>query len=234
MSGHSKWATTKRHKSVIDSKRANVFTKLARAITVAAKTGKGLDLAIEQARAANMPKENIQRAIDKGTGKLASIQIEEHIYEAYAPGGVAIIIKVLTDNKNRTVSELRSILSDHNGKMAESGSVNFLFDQKGIIEIEIIGQTLSKNDLEMVIIDSGAEDYEELEEQIYIYTKPYELEKVKKALEFKTIKIVSAKLEMMPKNYVKISDDNKESIIKLLEALEENDDVGEVFTNADL
>ncbi len=234
MSGHSKWKQIKNKKGASDAKRANIFTKFSRAITVAAKTGRGLDLAIEQARAFNMPKENIQRAIDKGTGKLEGAQIEEIVYEAYGNGGVAVIIKVLTDNKNRTVSELRSILSEYNGKMAESGSVNFLFDQKGVIEINTIGQTLSKEDLEMVIIDSGADDYEESDGQIYIYTKPSELEKVKKALEFKTIKIVSAKLEMIPKNYVEISDSNKESIIKLLEALEENDDVGEVFTNASL
>lgn len=241
MSGHSKWATTKRKKFAIDAKRANVFTKLARLITVAAKTGRSLDLAIEQAKAANMPKENIQRAIDRGTGKLAGAQIEELIYEAYlpcrqagGPGGVAIIIKVLTDNKNRTISELRSTLTKNGGKLAEQGAVGFLFENKGIMNINLSNQALSKEDLEMVIIDSGAEDYEEDNNYFYVYAKPNELEKVKKELEFKTIKIEGAKLEMLPKNYVKIPDDKKENIVKLLESLEELDDVSEVYANVEL
>lgn len=234
MSGHSKWATTKRHKAVVDAKRSNLFTKLARAITIAAKTGKNLDLAISQARSYSMPKENIQRAIDKGTGKIEGVQIEELTYEAYGPEGVAIIIKVLTDNKNRTISELRSILTKNGGKIAEQGAVGFIFENKGIININLSNQALSKEDLEMIVIDSGAQDYEEDNGYFYVYTKPNELEKVKKALEFKTIKIASAKLEMISKNYIKISDDKKENIAKLLESLEELDDVSEVYTNAEL
>lgn len=234
MSGHSKWKQIKHKKGASDAKRANVFTKFARAITVAAKTGKSLDLVIEQARAANMPKENIQRAIDKGTGKIESVQIEELSYEAYGPAGMAIIIKVLTDNKNRTLANIRSILTKNNGKMAEQGSVNYLFEQKGVIEIDPTRQSFSKEDLDMVIIDSGAEDYEEDGKQIYVYTKANEIEKIKNNLESKAVKIEVAKLGMIPKNYIEIPEVNQEIVERLLTELEEDDDVNEVFTNADL
>lgn len=243
MSGHSKWSTIKRKKGAADAKRANVFTKLARVITVAAKAGKNLDLAVEQAKAANMPKENIQRAIDKGTGKLAGEQIEELTYEAYGPGGVAIIIKVLTDNKNRSLSNIRSVMNKFGGRIADSGSVSYLFEQKGVIVIKLSNpstdlgvnnQVLSKEDVELIIIDSGAEDYVEDEGYFYVYTKPKDLEKVKKSIEFRAVKIESAKLEMVPKSYISISENIHSPIVKLLEALEEEDDVSEVYTNADL
>lgn len=234
MSGHSKWAQIKRAKGVTDKKRAQTFTRIANAIVVAARAGRGLDLAIEKAKEANMPKSNIDRAIARGKGEIPGLQIEEAIYEAYGPSGVAIMIKTLSDNKNRTISSLRAILNKYNGRLAESGSVAYLFEEKGVIAIEIAKQVLTKDDIEMIIIDSGAEDFKEEDGVIYVYTKPKLLEEVKKNLEFKTIKIDSASLEMNPKNYVDISDDKKESIIKLLEAIEEGEDVSEVFTNANL
>ncbi|MCL5795669.1 MAG: YebC/PmpR family DNA-binding transcriptional regulator [Patescibacteria group bacterium] len=234
MSGHSKWSQIKRKKGVNDSKKANQFTKLANIIIVAAKAGKGLSLAVERAKAANMPNEKINNAIARGQGKIAGAEVVETYYEAYGPAGVAIIIKIITDNKNRSLSDIRSLMNKMNGRIADSGSVSYLFEQKGVIEINIAGQTLSKDDLEMVIIDSGADNYEESDGKFYIYTNAKKLEEVKRALEFKTIKIESAKLEMLPKNYIAIADDKKQLVIDFLSELEELDDVEEVYTNANL
>jgi len=234
MSGHSKWSQIKRQKGATDAKRANVFTKLAKSIIVAAKLGKGLDLAVEKAKSANMPKEKIENAIARGQGKIEGDLVEEITYEAYGPDGVAVMIKTLTDNKNRTISSLRTILNKYHGNMATSGAVSYLFEQKGIIEILFTSQALSKEIIEEVIIESGAEDYEESEDRFMVYTKPKELETVKKALEFRAIKVESAKLEMIPKTHANVDEAKKESIIKLLTALEEDDDIEEVFTNASL
>jgi YebC/PmpR family DNA-binding regulatory protein len=234
MSGHSKWAQIKRAKGVTDKKRAQTFTRIANGIVVAARAGRGLDLAIEKAKEANMPKENIDRAIARGKGEIPGVQIEEAIYEAYGPSGVAILIKTLSDNKNRAVASLRAVLNKYNGRLADSGSVAYLFEEKGVIAVEIAKQVLAKDDIEMIIIDSGAEDFKEDDGFIYVYIKPKQLGEVKKNLEFKTIKIDSANLEMSPKTYIDISEDKKESIIKLLEAIEEGEDVSEVFTNANL
>lgn len=233
MSGHSKWSQIKRKKGVADVKRSGVFTKLANVIIVAARADKGLDLAIERAKAANMPKDKIANAIARGQGKLAGAVVEELVYEAYGPAGVAIIIKVLTDNKNRSISEIKAVMNKFGGNLATSGAVSYLFDQKGVIDIPE-GQSFRKEDIEEIIIDSGAEDYEEDQDHYYIYTKPKKLEEVKKNIEFKAIKIDSAKLEMIPKTYTDIPEDKKQSVINLLSALEELDDVDEVYTNANL
>ncbi len=234
MSGHSKWSTIKRKKGVADAKRANQFTKLARAITVAAKEGKNLDLAIEQAKKANMPKDNIDRAIKRGQGELGGIEIESACYEAYGPNNIGIIINVLTDNKNRALAEIKAVLNKLNGKLASAGTVSYLFDERGMIELKQEGQTVSGEDLEMIIIESGAKDYSVEDDIIYVYTDPKKLSEVQKALEFKSLKIDNAKLEMSPKNYVKLDENKKEAVIKLLTALEELDDVSEIYTNADL
>ncbi len=234
MSGHSKWAQIKRQKGVTDKKRGAAFSKLSNAIVLAARSGRGLDLAIEKAKEVNMPKSNIDRAIARGKGEIPGLQIEETVYEAYGPNGVAIIIKTLSDNKNRTIASLRAILNKYSGRLAESGAVSYLFEEKGVITIDLKNQTLNKDDIEMIIIDSGAEDFKEEDGLIYVYTKPKQLEEVKKNLEFKTIKIESANLEMNPKTYIDISEDKKESIIKLLETIEEDEDTSEVFTNANL
>lgn len=234
MSGHSKWASIKRAKGVTDKKRGAAFSKLANAIVIAARAGRGLDLAIEKAKEANMPKDNIDRAIARGKGDIPGVQIEETTYEAYGPGGVAIMIKTISDNKNRIVAALRAILNKYNGRLADSGSVSYLFEEKGVIAIDVSKQALTKDDIEMIIIDAGAEDFKEEDGFIYVYTKPKQLEEVKQNLEFKTIKIDSANLEMNPMSYVDIPQEKKDSTIKLLEAIEEDDDVSEVFTNANL
>lgn len=234
MSGHSKWSTIKRKKGAEDAKRSNVFTKLANTITVAARTNKGLDIAIEQARKANMPKDNIDRALRRAQGKPGEAQIEESIYEAYGPSGVAIIIKAVTDNKNRTLADIRAVLNRLAGSLANTGAVAYLFEQKGLITIPLGKIPLSKEEAEMIIIDSGAEDFTEEEGNIFVYTAPKKLEEVKENLQFKALPIESAKIEQNPKTYVNIPEDKKEAVIKLLSALEELDDVSEVFTNANL
>jgi YebC/PmpR family DNA-binding regulatory protein len=234
MSGHSKWSQIKRQKGVTDAQRSNAFTKLANAISVAARTGKGMDIAIETAKKANMPRERMDRAIQRGKGELGGEMVEEVIYEAYGPGGIAILIKALTDNNNRTVSEIRAVLNKLGGNMANSGAVSYLFEQKGVIDILTEKMPLSKEDAEMIVIDSGADDFSEEDGHIYVYTNPKKLDEVKRNLEFKAIPIESANLEMSPKSYVEIADDKKDSLIKLMSSLEDLDDVNEVFTNANL
>lgn len=234
MSGHSKWSTIKRKKGATDAKRSGVFTRLANAIIIAARTNKGLDLAIDRAKKANMPKDKIEYAVARGQGKIAGAQVEEAIYEAYGPNGIAIMVKVLTDNKNRSISEIRAALNKFGGNLANAGAVNYLFEQKGVIEINFREQSLSKEDIEEVIIDSGAQDYEEDENHFIVYSKPKQLEEVKRNIEFRAIKIESANLEMIPKTYTDIPGEKKESIIKLMEVLEDLEDVDEVYTNADL
>jgi len=172
--------------------------------------------------------------VKRGSGELAGGEIVQTQYEAYGPSGVGIIISVFTDNKNRAVSEIKAVLNKYSGNLASGGAVSYLFSEKGVIELKKEGQTLSGEDLEMVIIESGANDYTVVDDIVYIYTDPKKLSDVKKALEFKSLKIESAQIEMTPKNYIAINDDKKESVIKLLEALEDLDDVEEVFTNADL
>lgn len=235
MSGHSKWSTIKRKKSVEDAKRSGVFTRLANAIIVAARTNRGLDLAIDRAKKANMPKDKIENAIARGQGKIEGAEVEEIVYEVYGPQGVAIMIKVLTDNKNRSISEIRAVLNKYSGNLAAAGAVNYLFEQKGVIAINASAeQTLNKENIQEVIIDSGAEDFEEDGNYLYVYSKPKHLEEIKKNIEFRSIKIESAKLEMNPKTYADIPAEKKETVIKLLEALEELEDVDGVYTNANL
>ncbi len=234
MSGHSKWATTKRHKAVIDAKRSSIFTKLARNITLAAKTGKNLDIAIEAAKKASMPKDNIQRAIDRGTGKIAGDAIETINYEVYGPNAIGVIVKAVTDNKNRALSEIKAVLNRNNGRLANSGAVSYLFEEQGVIEFPKNNQTLSGEELEMVIIEAGAKDYTIEDDIVYVYTDPKQLSKIKEALEFKSLKIDNAKIEYSPKNYVDVPEESKDTVIGLLQALEDLDDIDEVYTNANL
>lgn len=234
MSGHSKWSTIKRKKGVTDAKRSGVFTRLANAIIIAARTNKGLDLAIDRAKKANMPKDKIEYAVARGQGKIAGAQVEEATYEAYGPNGIAIMIKCLTDNKNRTISDIRAVLNKFGGNMANSGAVSYLFQSTGLIELPIRQETLDKDNIEEIILESGAIDYEEDTDHFIVYTKPKELEEVKKNIEFKSLKTEFAKLAMNPKTYSDITDDKKEVAIKLLTALEDLEDVDEVYTNANL
>lgn len=239
MAGHSKWAQIKRKKAVADAKRGKLFTKLIREITIAARQGGGnpegnprLRLAIEQARAANMPMENIERAIKKATGELEGSKYEEILYEGYGPGGIAILIEAVTDNKNRTVSEIRHLFSRHGGRLAETGSVNWKFQRKGIITIS--KENISEDDLIMLALDAGADDVITESDYYEIQTTLENFEKVRKALSEKGLKIESASLQYVPQNLMKIDGKDNETALKLLEVLEDHDDVQNVYTDADL
>ncbi|MCA1553063.1 MAG: YebC/PmpR family DNA-binding transcriptional regulator [Chloroflexi bacterium] len=239
MSGHSKWATIKRKKGAADTKRGQVFTKIGRELTMAARAGGGdpdgnisLRLIVAKARANNMPKENIERAIKRGTGELEGATLEEAMYEAYGPHGSALMIKALTDNRNRTVAELRATLSRHGGRMAEAGSVAWMFDHKGVIAVEAKGKDPDELALEM--IDLGADDVKVEDGTLEVYTVPADLHKVQQALEHKKIAYESAELEMVPKTPLELAPAEAAATVKLVEILEEIDDVQQVYTNVDI
>lgn len=239
MAGHSKWAQIKRKKAVADAKKGKLFTKLIREITIAARQGGGnpegnprLRLAIDQARAANMPMENIERAIKKATGELEGSQYEEIIYEGYGPGGVAILIEAVTDNKNRTVSELRHLFSRHGGRLAEGGSVNWMFQRKGIITIE--KSKINEDDLIMLALDAGADDVITETDYYEVQTSLENFEKVRRTLIEKGVEVENASLQYVPQSLMKIDGKENETALKLLEVLEDHDDVQNVYTNADL
>ena len=233
MSGHSKWATTKRQKAVVDAKRGALFTKIGNQIAIAARGGidpamnPSLAMVLEKARLANMPKANIERAIARVADKSAAALIEE-VYEAYGPGGVGIIIEVATDNKNRTMPEVRHTLDKNGGRMADPGSVMFQFTRKGVIEISEKGE-----DALMAALEAGAEDATEEEEEIVIYTASADLMKVKKALDEAGMTVTSAELQYVPNNYVPVEGETVEKLEKILAAVDELDDVVNVYTNAE-
>ena len=233
MSGHSKWATTKRQKAVVDAKRGALFTKIGNQIAIAARGGTdpamnpSLAMVLEKARHANMPKVNIERAIARAADKSAAALIEE-VYEAYGPGGVGIVIEVATDNKNRTLPEVRHTLDKNGGRMADAGSVMFQFARKGVIEISDKGE-----DALMAALEAGAEDASEEEDGIEIYTDASDLMKVKKALDEAGMTVTSAELQYVPSSYVPIEGENAEKLEKLLSAIDDLDDVTNVYTNAE-
>lgn len=237
MSGHSHWAGIKHRKGINDAKRASIFTKLGRFVTIAAREGGGnpefnfkLKLAVEQARAANMPKDNIDKAIKRGTGELKDqAEIQEVVYEAYGPGQVAMLIKTATDNKNRTFGEIRNILTKTGGKMVSAGAISFMFRQVGAISIKAEDKNVS--DLELEAIDSGAEDTVYSDGTLTLYAKVEDLEKVKENLEKKNISIEGAGLIYLPTQKVTIDANTRLDYEKLLEALDENEDVQEIFDN---
>ena len=238
MSGHSHAKTVMATKMANAAKKGKVLSKYGRLITIAVKDGGGsgdpsknskLKAVIEQAKAMDMPKENIERAIKKGTGELAGEALEEISFEGFGPGGIAIIIDGITDNTNRTLGEIRSIFNQNNGKMAGEGAVRWMFERKGAITIS--GEGKSKEDLEMIAIDVGADDIKASGENLDIYTKPEDLETVKKALEAKGIKIESASLDYIPKEEVQLSEKEKEQAEKLFEALDDNDAINEIYSN---
>jgi YebC/PmpR family DNA-binding regulatory protein len=243
MSGHSKWATIKRKKGATDAARGRLFTRLIKEITIAAKNGGGnpdgnprLRLAIQTAKGSNMPADNIKRAIQKGTGELPGVSYEEVTYEGYGPGGVAILVEVVTDNNNRTVSEMRHVFSRNNGNLGQSGSVAWMFQRKGHIVVPTAGQgsSLNEDELLTIILDAGAEDMQTDEETFSITTTPAQFDAVKKAIEDKGIKIESAALQMIPQNTLKITGKEAEQTLKLMEALEEHEDVQNVYSNFDI
>lgn len=237
MSGHSKWATTKHKKAIVDAKRSASFTKLANVVTISARNGGDptmnfqLRLAIDRAKAASMPKENIERAIKRGTSELGGAAIEEIIYEGYGPGGVAILIQCLTDNRLRTVSNIRSAFNKFGGSLAEAGSVSYLFEKKGQIIINQKESGKTQEELEELIIESGADDFETEGDTIIVYSSVSDLQSVSRYLENAGAILESSALTYLPKTTISIPDDKLASLEKLVEIIESDDDVNEVFVN---
>ncbi len=239
MSGHSKWATTKRKKAVIDAKRGKMFTKLIKEITIAAREGGGdpagnprLRLAVDNAKSANMPQDNIERAIKKATGELEGVTFHEFTYEGYATGGVALLVEVATDNKNRTVAEVRHLFSKGGGTLAETGSVAWMFNRRGVITLP--KQEKTEDEILEIILEAGADDLQTEEDFYEIQTSIESFETVRKALVGKNITIENASLQWIAQNFIGVAGEDAEKVIKLIEALEENDDVQNVFSNADI
>lgn len=235
MSGHSKWSKIHRQKSVADNKRGALFTKLGNAITIAAKSGGGdptsnfkLQLAIDQAKTGNMPKDNIQRAIKRGTGELAGGKLEEITYEGFGPNNIAFMIDCLTDNRNRTSAAMKHALTKFGGSMGGPNSVGWMFEQKGIIRTEKIN-----NELELKLIDAGANDFAEEDDGTTIFTNPSDLKKVNDLLTQKGLAVEYAEIEQVPKDKKKIDDKTKEKLEKIFAELDDNEDVNNFYTNAD-
>lgn len=239
MSGHSKWASIKHKKSATDAKRGKLFTKVIKMITVAARSGGGdvntnaaLRLAVQKAKEANMPQDNIERAIKKGTGELPGTSYESVSYEGYGSGGVAFFVEGLTDNKNRMTAEVRNIFSKAGGNLAGTGSVNWLFEKKGFFVIN--KSEVSEDKLMSVILDAGAEDLSPEGDTYEVKSQPQDYEKVKKALEDNKIKTESAEITMIPRSTIKITGDQAKQVLRLVEQLEDNDDVQNVYANFDI
>lgn len=240
MSGHSKWATTKHKKAAADAKRGKIFTKLIKELTVAARIGGGdpdgnprLRMAILKSKENNMPADNIKRAVMKGTGELPGVTYEELVYEGYGPGGTALLVEIVTDNKNRTVSEIRHVFSKNGGNMGEAGSVAWMFQKRGYIVVE--KAKADEDTLMTLALDAGAEDMKTDDaEQFEIFTAPSEFERVKKAVEGKGIPIALAEISQVPQTYVRLEGRDAEQMLRLMEALEDHDDVQKVHANFDI
>jgi YebC/PmpR family DNA-binding regulatory protein len=240
MSKHSHWAKIKRKKEISDKKRGQMFSKVLRMISVAAKNGRdpetnsALRLAIEKAKEFNLPKETIERAIKKGSGEETAQALEEVLYEAYGPGKIAILIESITDNKNRAFNEIKKILEAHNGKLVTPGSVKWLFERKGSLIVDCKAQIedfKDKEKLEMAAIESGAEDLRWSDESLEIYTKPEDLEIVKSNLEKRGIKIDSSSLDWVAKEEIKVNEEDKTNAERLFEDLDESEEVQEIYSN---
>jgi YebC/PmpR family DNA-binding regulatory protein len=238
MSGHSKWATTKRKKAVIDAKRGKMFTKLIKEITIAAREGGGdpsgnprLRLAVDNAKAANMPADNIDRAVKKATGELEGVTYHEFTYEGYGPSGIAFLVEVATDNKNRTVAEVRHLFSKSGGSLAETGSVAWMFDRKGVIILPKGNK--SEDEMMELTLEAGADDLETAEEFYEVYTSLESFEHTRKAIAEKKLPVENASLQWVAKNFINISGEDAEKVMKLIESLEDCDDVQNIYTNAD-
>jgi YebC/PmpR family DNA-binding regulatory protein len=239
MSGHSKWSTIKRKKGKEDQKRGQVFSRLAREIIVAARQGGGdptansrLKVAVQAAKAANMPADNIARAIKRGTGEVEGAHFEEVMYEAYGPGGVAMCVAVMTDNKNRTTPEMRHILDRHGGSMAEVGAVTWMFERKGMVVVD--RERATEDQLMEAVLDAGAEDIRESDDVFEIYCPSDALADVTDALAAAGIDFATAEVSLVPKTVIPLEGKNAAKFLKLLEALEDHDDVQTVFANFDI
>jgi YebC/PmpR family DNA-binding regulatory protein len=239
MSGHSKWHSIKHQKGVTDARRGQLFTKLTREIIVAAREGGGnpetnfrLRLAVQKARDSNMPMDNIERAIKKGTGEIEGGALSEVTLEGYGPNGIAILVNALTDNRNRTIQEVRSIFTRHGGNLGESGCVAWLFDSKGVITIR--ADNVDADELALAAIDAGAEDVKVESGYVEVYTVPEELEQVRAALEANAVEIDSSEILMVPKSLIQLDEKAAMQALKLLDRIEDIDDVQNVFSNADI
>lgn len=239
MSGHSKWAKVKRYKGALDQKRGQVFSRLSKEIQLAAKSGGDPDTNLKlrtillKAREVSMPADTIKRAINKGTGAEASAALEEFLYEGYGPAGVAILVEVVTENRNRTAADIRSIFAKHNGNMAESGSVSFLFEKKGSITVK--KSAIGEDDLMGLVLDAGADDLKTDKADVYeVLTSPEAFDKVKKALEDKKIALESAEVGTIPKTTIPIDEKKAGSILALYDALDEYEDVQNVYANFEI
>jgi YebC/PmpR family DNA-binding regulatory protein len=239
MSGHSKWHSIKHKKAATDSKRGRIFTRLIKEMTAAARMGGGdpdanprLRLAIATAKGANMPAENIKRAIMRGTGELPGVSYEDVNYEGYGPGGVALFLEALTDNRNRTVAEIRHIFSKNGGNLGETGCVGWMFDRKGYFVIE--KSATDEEKLLDVVLNAGADDMRDDGENFEIYTSPESFEAVRSSLESENIPTTAAEVSMMPQNYVKLEGKSAQTMLKLMEALEDHEDIQNVWANFDI
>lgn len=239
MSGHSKWATIKRKKGKEDAKRGKLFGKLSRAIMVAARNGSNPDMnpalanAIEKAKSYSMPAENIERAIKKGAGELGAEKYEELTYEGFGPAGVAVMVDIMTDNRNRTAADIRHIFTKYGGNLGSSGSVAWMFDRKGTITISK-SHPISEEELFSLAVEAGAEDMTSEDDQWQIITEPTELNYVKEIIEKHGIPIELAEISLIPKNPVRLSKEDAEKVLRFVDALEDNDDVQDVFSNFDI
>lgn len=238
MSGHSHWSSIKRQKGAADAKRGQVFTKIAKEISAAARAGGGdpagnirLRMAIQKGKDNNMPGDNIDRAVKRGSGEDGADNLLEVTYEGYAPGGAAVLVQALTDNRNRTVSEVRTMFSHNNGSMAEAGSVTWNFERKGVVVVS--GDGIDVDEMAMVVIDAGADDFKEEDGALEVYTTPDTLEEVRSALEEHGANIASSEAALVPKTTVQLDAKTANQTMRLLEGLEDLDDVQQVFTNAD-
>lgn len=239
MSGHSKWATIRRKKAKIDDARGKTFSKIIKEITIAARIGGSdemgnprLRTAILAAKGANMPAANIERAVKKGTGELPGVTYEEITYEAYAPGGTALLIEVTTDNRNRAIGEIRHIVTKHGGNMAEAGAVGWMFSRTGVINVESEG--VEEDALLMVALEAGAEDLKNEDDVFTVTTKPEDLETVREVLEKHNYKIESAEVALVPQNTVPVEEAHVKQLLKMLDLLEDNEDVLKVWSNFDI
>jgi YebC/PmpR family DNA-binding regulatory protein len=239
MGGHSHWATTKRHKASVDAKRGKIFTKIIREITIAARLGGGdpdgnprLRLAILKAKDANMPSENLKKAIQRGTGELPGVHYEEFQLEGYGPGGCALLVDLTSDNRNRTVAEIRNIFTKQNANMAEAGAVSWQFHKKGLLIVEQV--KVDEDRLMTIALEAGAEDIKTDEKAFEVITNPHDFEKVKKALADAKIDTTLAEITFIPENYVQLDEKAAEQALKLVDTLEDQDDVQKVHANFDI
>ncbi|MFI5358604.1 MAG: YebC/PmpR family DNA-binding transcriptional regulator [Halanaerobiales bacterium] len=241
MAGHSKWANIKHKKGKEDARRGKLFSKLSKMITVAAREGGGdpdtnadLRLAIQKARDNNMPNDNIERAIKRGTGELSGVNYERFVYEGYGPGGVALYMEIMSDNRNRTASEIRHILSKYGGNLGETGCVSWMFNRRGQLVVDLDNSDFDEDTLMLMAIEAGADDVVREDNLVTIYTEPASMEEVRKNLEAEGVKFVSADIAMIPENTIELDADTARKTLKLMDVLEDHDDVQEVYSNFDI